>query len=146
VIAKKVGGRWGPIRRAVVFSSAVLGLSLSACSSETPGVGALEEGEALPNRFAADEYPDAFAANWENAEQVYQGTCAYCHNVPTIAPQILGRSLPPEVITTYVRNGQNGMPAFPTTHISDGQLAELAEYIQSSEAPPMPPVHGGPGQ
>lgn len=81
-------------------------------------------------------------------EKVFADTCAYCHG-HYIAPgmsvirDIRGRSLPPALIKTYVRNGIGAMPAFRFTEISDAELEALAKWIETSAAPPLPPLPPG---
>ena len=78
-------------------------------------------------------------------EKVFADTCVYCHGhfiapgLPVIQ-DIRGRNLPPELIKQYVRNGMGVMPAFRHTEISDRELTALANWIQTSKAPPPPPM------
>jgi mono/diheme cytochrome c family protein len=81
-------------------------------------------------------------------EKVFEDTCAYCHGhyiAPgiTVIEQILGRGLPPALTKTYVRNGLGRMPAFRVTEISDSELEALAKWIETSTAPPLPPLPPG---
>lgn len=68
-------------------------------------------------------------------EQVYASTCGYCHG-HNVGPIILGRKLPSEMVTAFVRKGQGAMPAFRQTEISDRELKALAEWIEASMADP----------
>jgi mono/diheme cytochrome c family protein len=86
---------------------------------------------------------NAFAAEPRKPEKVFEDTCAYCHG-HYIAPglqvvrDVRGRSLPPELTKTFVRNGLGAMPAFRQTEISDEELAILAEWLKNSKAPTPP--------
>ncbi len=89
----------------------------------------------------------ASQANDRLPEQVYRSTCAFCHGhyvAPgvTVAPVLLGRQLDPAVTQAFVRNGPGGMPAFRPSAINDAELAGLARWIQTSEAPAMQPPPG----
>jgi len=89
----------------------------------------------------------ASQANDRLPEQVYRSTCAFCHGhyvAPgvTVAPVLLGRQLDPAVIQTFVRNNSGRMPVFRPSEINDAELAGLARWIQTSEAPAMPPPPG----
>ena len=67
--------------------------------------------------------------NWQDGKEVYEKTCAYCHE-QGIGPKIKGYGrLPADIIKT-VRSGRNAMPAFRRTEIDDAALAKVAEYIK----------------
>lgn len=68
-------------------------------------------------------------------EEVYAKTCGYCHG-KNVGPVIRGRALPAEAITMIVRHGQNGMPAFRQTEITNSELDKLAKWISASKADP----------
>jgi mono/diheme cytochrome c family protein len=44
--------------------------------------------------------------------------------------------LPADAIKTIVRKGQNGMPAFRPTEITNSELEKLAQWIAASKADP----------
>lgn len=69
------------------------------------------------------------------AEQVYAKTCGYCHGA-NVGPVILGRQLPTGTIKQIVRQGQNAMPAFRMTEITNTELDKLAAWINASKANP----------
>lgn len=66
-------------------------------------------------------------------EQVYAKVCGYCHG-RNVGPVILGRHLPAESIRYVARHGQNGMPAFRPSEITDAELAALADWISKADA------------
>ena len=68
-------------------------------------------------------------------EKIYAATCGYCHGA-NVGPLIRGRALPAESVRMIVRHGQNGMPAFRPTEISNGELDALAAWLQASKADP----------
>jgi mono/diheme cytochrome c family protein len=68
-------------------------------------------------------------------EMLYAKTCGYCHG-KNIGPVIRGRALPADAIKTIVRHGQNGMPAFRPTEITNSELDKLAQWISASKADP----------
>jgi mono/diheme cytochrome c family protein len=68
-------------------------------------------------------------------EIVYAKTCGYCHG-KNIGPVIRGRALPTDAIKTIVRHGQNGMPAFRPTEVTNSELEALARWIAASKADP----------
>jgi mono/diheme cytochrome c family protein len=69
-------------------------------------------------------------------QEIYAKTCGYCHG-RNVGPVIRGRALPVEAIKTIVRHGQNGMPAFRPTEVSNSELDKLAAWISTSKADPM---------
>jgi mono/diheme cytochrome c family protein len=68
-------------------------------------------------------------------EEIYAKTCGYCHG-KNVGPVIRGRALPADAIKTIVRKGQNGMPAFRPTEITNSELEKLAQWIAASKADP----------
>jgi mono/diheme cytochrome c family protein len=68
-------------------------------------------------------------------EIVYAKTCGYCHGT-NVGPIILGRALPIETVKSMVRHGQNAMPAFRPTEITNAELDKLATWISTSKADP----------
>jgi mono/diheme cytochrome c family protein len=68
-------------------------------------------------------------------EVVYTKTCGYCHG-RNVGPVIRGRALPAAAVTTIVRAGQNGMPAFRPTEITPSELDALGKWIAASKADP----------
>jgi mono/diheme cytochrome c family protein len=69
-------------------------------------------------------------------EEIYAKTCGYCHG-RNVGPVIKGRALPAETVMMMVRHGQNGMPAFRPTEITNRELAQLAKWISVSKVDPM---------
>lgn len=72
-------------------------------------------------------------------QAIYATTCGYCHG-HNVGPILLGRKLPPKLVTFMVRHGKGAMPAFRPTEISEGELAALAGWIAA--APAAPKEHG----
>ncbi len=68
-------------------------------------------------------------------EELYAKTCGYCHG-KNIGPVIRGRALPAAAIKAIVRGGQNAMPSFRQTEITDSELSKLALWIAASKADP----------
>jgi mono/diheme cytochrome c family protein len=68
-------------------------------------------------------------------EEVYAKTCGYCHG-KNVGPVIRGRKFPIAAITYIVRNGQNGMPSFRQTEITNTELVSLSRWISKSKADP----------
>jgi mono/diheme cytochrome c family protein len=86
---------------------------------------------------AADAAPPS--ATPRPPEKVYAVTCGYCHG-RNVGPVILGRQLPPDAIKAIVRHGQNAMPAFRPTEISNAELDAVAKWVSTSA--PKPEEHG----
>jgi mono/diheme cytochrome c family protein len=51
---------------------------------------------------------------------------------------LAGRELPAAYVSAIVRNGFNGMPAFPASFIDDEAIARVAEYLGTLPVPPPP--------
>lgn len=68
-------------------------------------------------------------------EELYAKTCGYCHG-KNVGPVIRGRALPAAAISKIVRHGQNGMPSFRPTEITNNELDKLAQWISVSKADP----------
>jgi mono/diheme cytochrome c family protein len=68
-------------------------------------------------------------------EALYAKTCGYCHG-KNVGPVIRGRALPVDAIKAIVRKGQNGMPSFRPTEITNRELDTLATWISASKADP----------
>jgi mono/diheme cytochrome c family protein len=69
-------------------------------------------------------------------DEIYAKTCGYCHG-RNVGPVIRGRALPADAVKFIVRNGQNGMPAFRPTEITNSELDKLAKWISVSKADPQ---------
>lgn len=65
---------------------------------------------------------------WKDGAEVYAKVCGHCHDTG-VAPPLLGRRLPPPLVTAFARNGIRAMPAFRAAEIDDAALAKVAEYI-----------------
>jgi mono/diheme cytochrome c family protein len=73
------------------------------------------------------------SATPRSGELVYQQSCGYCHG-RNVGPVIRGRALPQDYIRQMVRQGQNAMPAFRPSEISEPELAAVAAFIAKSKA------------
>ena len=69
------------------------------------------------------------SGKWVDGKEVYDKTCAFCHE-KGIGPQIKGLGLKPADIINTVRHGARAMPAFRETEIDRASLAKLADYIK----------------
>ncbi len=83
------------------------------------------------------------AGQWDDPKQMYDGTCAGCHNAG-VGPPILGKALPEAYIRYVGRNGLRAMPPFRVTDYTDAELASLATWINAQPsaqptAPATPP-------
>ena len=83
------------------------------------------------------------AANGENV--FLRVGCFTCHGTVGhggAGPRLAPNTLPLAGFTTWVRNGTpgwsfgSGMPAFPTSVLSDAELADVRAYLASQPAPP----------
>jgi mono/diheme cytochrome c family protein len=86
-----------------IFCFAVYGLTASTASAQS-----------------ADE--------WQSGQQIYENVCQYCHT-NDVGPVLTGRDFPALYFKLIARNGQNGMPAFKPTELSDKDLDKIAEYL-----------------
>ena len=66
-------------------------------------------------------------------KQVFEQNCNACHpgGGQGAGPALKGKNLSADRITRQVRNGGEGMPAFSPSQISDQQLNNLVQYVQS---------------
>lgn len=86
------------------------------------------EAEQPPTKTAPDTAADVTAGR-----AVFDQHCNACHpgGGQGAGPALRGRNIPAERITTVVRQGAPGMPAFAETQINEQQLTNLVQYIQS---------------
>jgi mono/diheme cytochrome c family protein len=73
------------------------------------------------------------SATPRSGELVYQQSCGYCHG-RNVGPVIRGRALPQDYVRQMIRRGQNAMPAFRASEISEPELAAVATFIEKSKA------------
>lgn len=80
------------------------------------------------------------SSDWSSGKHLYEKVCGHCHKPEVGVGTLLeGRQLPPEYLKFIVRNGFNGMPAFPASFIDDESLVRVAEYLASLPAPSVQP-------
>jgi mono/diheme cytochrome c family protein len=94
---------------------------------DTP-VAAEVEGEKIKQKQALG------AGLYESPKQMYQTTCAQCHDTG-VGPVLFGRSLDANYIAFTVRHGRNGMPAFMPSDYSDSDVQQLATWIGKQPKP-----------
>jgi len=79
-----------------------------------------------------------------SSEQIYAERCAFCHDasgwgtrtlarrLPPAEAALLDRvNLPPAYTKFVVRHGIGAMPQFNPSEITDGELAEIALWLES---------------
>ena len=81
----------------------------------------------MPKDEALREIPDP-------GQRLYIASgCARCHGLNgrggVVGPSLAGRD--PRLIAAMARLGPEGMPAFPTSTLSDSELAEIGAYLSS---------------
>jgi len=74
------------------------------------------------------------AGQYESPKQMYQLTCAQCHDTG-VGPELFGRSLAVDYITYMVRHGRAGMPAFFPSDYADSDVQQLATWISTQPKP-----------
>ncbi len=78
----------------------------------------------------------AWTSRWRSGEQLYQKLCGLCHEPSVgVGRNIAGRGLPQVYVQYIVRNGFNGMPAFPASYIDDESIRMVTEYLDAQPAP-----------
>jgi mono/diheme cytochrome c family protein len=73
----------------------------------------------------------------ETGQQLFEIWCAVCHGMSgeggAIAPSLNDiPHLPADFLVSRIRSGQNAMPPFAETDLSNGQLALVIEYAQAN--------------
>lgn len=104
----------------VIAASAVLSLSLALPAGAEPST--------------ASAPAPRTAGHWPSPQVLWEKTCARCHTTG-VGPELRGRALPPEYVTSVVRNGMMAMPAFPHTSIDDASLEGVARLVSTSKLP-----------
>jgi ubiquinol-cytochrome c reductase cytochrome c subunit len=112
--------------------NALLWALFSCCVLQS---GAQESAPARANRASA-----------ANGEKVFMHVgCYTCHGTVGhggAGPRLAPNTLPLAAFEIWVRNGTpgwsiaSGMPAFPRTVLSDGELADVREFLASLPPPP----------
>ncbi len=74
------------------------------------------------------------ATGFVSGNHTYDTVCGQCHETG-VGPMLRGRQLHPQLFTQIVRNGMAAMPAFPASAITDAELNDVAQLIQSSATP-----------
>ena len=80
----------------------------------------------------ADSLPSASPVPTElvRGQHIFATYCASCH-FGGIGPSLINRNLTRNKIETTVRRGDGMMPGFGTGSISDEELSQLVDYVQS---------------
>ncbi|MCK9490298.1 MAG: cytochrome c [Xanthomonadales bacterium] len=95
---------------------------------------------AAASDSADSQAAGAWTSRWRSGEQLYQKLCGLCHDPSVgVGRNIAGRGLPEAYVQFIVRNGFNGMPAFPASYIDDESIRLVTEFLA---AQPLP--EGGP--
>jgi mono/diheme cytochrome c family protein len=75
-------------------------------------------------------------SQWGSGKNLYEKVCGHCHKPEVgVGTLLAGRELPAEYVRVIVRNGFNGMPAFPASFIDDESITQVAEYLSKLPAP-----------
>ena len=79
-----------------------------------------------------DSLPSASPVPTElvRGEHIFATYCASCH-FGGIGPSLINRNLSRNKIETTVRHGEGMMPGFGVGSISDDDLSQLVDYVQS---------------
>lgn len=76
---------------------------------------------------------DRWCAACHDGGKGHPGTAALAYKYkddPSIPPELERRTdLSPELVKVFVRNGISIMPSFRKTEINDGELGQLADYL-----------------
>lgn len=102
-------------------------------------LGAVAMAAAIGGQSGEARAQASYEAQPRAPQYLYDRTCGYCHG-HNVGPIILGRGLPPQLISAIVRSGNGAMPAFRPTEITDAELAALAQWI--AQAPASTEEHG----
>jgi len=80
----------------------------------------------------ADSLPSASPVPTElvQGQHIFATYCASCH-LGGIGPSLINRNLSSNKIETTVRHGAGMMPGFGAGSISDNDLSQLVDYVQS---------------
>ncbi len=131
-----------------MFSTTVISATESNAEIVVPVPEGLIRHEANdpPNLVGKNlKEPQALAAGqYESPQQMYQTSCAQCHEIGVGAARtLLGRSLGVNYIMFWMRNGRGGggMPTFKPTDYSDSDVQQLAKWIV--EQPKLAELQGG---
>jgi quinoprotein glucose dehydrogenase len=94
--------------------------------------------------FRDDDPPDDPSAPKTPGRKVYETLCLPCHGADRlglgVAPPLRGLRfrLSDDKIIQQVRQGKNGMPAFPETSLSESNLQSLVDYLLLRDRPTPP--------
>jgi len=74
-------------------------------------------------------------SQWGSGKNLYEKVCGHCHDPAVgVGTIIAGRGLPEPYVKFIVRNGFNGMPAFPESYIDDASIAQVTDYLATLPA------------
>lgn len=113
---------------------------MSVCSSGKATKRILMTAVALPLSLLVTTTQAQDASQWRNGKNLYEKVCGHCHEPEVgVGTALAGRNLPAEYIKAIVRNGFNGMPAFPASFIDDESIEQVAKYLATLPTPPPKP-------
>ncbi|MBN2471530.1 MAG: c-type cytochrome, partial [Anaerolineae bacterium] len=80
---------------------------------------------------------EEIAAVTQSGQAIFEMWCGVCHGVRgeggAIAPSLNDiPALPAEFLVSRIRNGQNAMPPFAESDLSNGEMALVIEYAQAN--------------
>jgi mono/diheme cytochrome c family protein len=100
---------------------------------------------ALPFALTMPATQAQDAGQWRSGKTLYEKVCGHCHAPEVgVGTVLAGRNLPAAYISVIVRNGFNGMPAFPASFIDDESIVRVAEYLATLPAPAAQPAANQP--
>ncbi len=103
----------------------------------TPADAAAAALDEFQRSYRIDHYLEVSDRGVARGENIYFHKCWVCHNeyqssAPRLTELMQGAGLDAETLTTQVKNGGAGMPAFRTT-LSDRDIADLVRYVRAGK-------------
>lgn len=132
VVVSACGGGGAPAPTAAPAAPAAT-KAPAATSAPMPTLAPAATKPAGATPAATPAGPASVAGDLVAGKAVFDQNCNSCHpgGDKGAGPALRGRSLSADRIKNQVRNGGGGMPAYPTSAISDQQLNDLVAYVQS---------------
>ena len=103
-----------------------LGSVIYTCLAVLATVGISACGDGSDSLPSASPVPTQLV----QGRHIFATYCASCH-FGGIGPSLINRNLSRNKIETTVRHGDGMMPAFGAGRISDDDLSQLVDYVQS---------------